>query len=196
MVAAARSREARALVADAADAQRTARTLLDAEQRLVTEIRGLADAHRRRLLDERLHQADLARLRETADGRLRLGPLQAAGFTTVGELIARRHQLHQYPGIGTASVAQIEAAIESLAETVEADTVLRPDPDRRSPEDTRLLLSLHRLAVFRRRVRPVLGRAGSCTTPSRATSTARGGPTAAGAACSAAARAARPISRN
>ncbi|WP_155370816.1 DEAD/DEAH box helicase [Catellatospora vulcania] len=160
MVAAARSREARALVADAADAQRTARTLLDTEQHLVTEIRGLADAHRRRLLDERLHQADIARLRDTADGRLRLGPLQAAGFRTVGDLIARRQQLHQYPGMGSASVAQIEAAIESLAETVEADTVLRPDPDRRSPEDTHLLLSLHRLAVFRRRARPVLGRAG------------------------------------
>ncbi|MEU8080630.1 DEAD/DEAH box helicase [Catellatospora citrea] len=160
MVAAARSREARALVTDAADTQRTARDLLDAEQRLVAEIRELATGHRRQLLDERLHQADLTRLREAADGRLRLGPLQAAGFTTVGQLIARRHQLHQYPGIGRTTVTQLEAAIEALAEAVEADTALRPDPDRRSPSDTHLLRSLHRLAVVRRRVRPVLARAG------------------------------------
>ncbi|GHJ43567.1 helicase SNF2 [Catellatospora sp. TT07R-123] len=159
MVAAARSAQARALVTDAAQAQQAARTLLDAEDQLVTGIRELADTHRRRLLDERLHQADLARLREASDGRLRLGSLQAAGLTTVGQVIAQRQHLHRYPGLGAASIAQIEAAIESLAASVEADTVLRPDPDRRSPADTYLLRSLHRLVVTRRRVRPVLGRA-------------------------------------
>ncbi|MEV0459599.1 DEAD/DEAH box helicase [Catellatospora methionotrophica] len=160
MVAAARSREARALVTEAADTQRVARTLLDAEPGLVAEIRELAASHRSQLLEERLHQADLARLRETADGKLRLGPLRAAGFTTVGQLITRRHQLHQVPGIGRTTVGQIEAAIEALSASVEADTVLRPDPDRRSPGDTHLLRSLHRLALVRRRVRPVLGRTG------------------------------------
>ncbi len=160
MVAAARSREARALVTDAAEAQRTARTVLDAEQRLLTEIRGLADTHRRQSLDERLHQADLTRLRQAAGGRLRLGPLQAAGITTVGQLVARRHQLHQVPGIGRATVAQLEGAMETLAAEIEAETALRPDPDRRSPADTHLLRSLHRLLLVRRRVRPALGRAG------------------------------------
>ncbi|MEV4410941.1 DEAD/DEAH box helicase [Catellatospora sp. NPDC049609] len=161
MSTAARSPQARALVTDAADAQRAAHGLLEAEQRLLTEIRGLAAEHRRRLLDERLHQADITRLRETAGGRLRLGPLQAAGFSTVGQLIAGRRQLHQYPGIGPTTVTQLDAAVQALAETVEAEaeTVLRPDPDRRSPADTHLLLSLHRLAVARRKVRPVLGRA-------------------------------------
>ncbi|NUT21064.1 MAG: DEAD/DEAH box helicase [Hamadaea sp.] len=156
---AARGPQTRVLITDAVDAQRTARTLLDAEQRLVTEILGIADAHRRQLFAQSLHQADIERLRETADGRLRLGSLRAAGLTTVGQLIARRHQLREYPGMGPTSVAAIEAAIEALAESVEAGTLLRPDPDRRSPADTQLLLSLHRLAVVRRRVRPVLGRA-------------------------------------
>ncbi|MFC7243058.1 DEAD/DEAH box helicase [Catellatospora aurea] len=160
MVAAARSSQARALVTDATHAQRAARTVLDAEQHLVAEIRGLATGHRKQSLDERLHQTDLDRLREAAGGRLRLGPLRAAGFTTVGQLMANRHRLHEYPGIGPTTVTQLEDAIAALAESVEADTVLRPDPDRRSPADTHLLRSLHRLAVFRKRVRPVLGRAG------------------------------------
>lgn len=157
---AARSPEARALVTDATDAQRAARTVLDAEQHLVAEIRGLATGHRRQSLDERLQRADLDQLREAAGGRLRLGPLRAAGITSVGQLMSNRHRLHQYPGIGPTTVTQLEDAIEALAATVEADTVLRPDPDRRSPADTHLLRALHRLAVFRRRVRPVLGRAG------------------------------------
>ncbi|MBV1850577.1 DEAD/DEAH box helicase [Catellatospora tritici] len=159
MVVAARSPQARALVTDAADAQRAARTLLDAEGHLVTEIRELADAHRRRLLDERLNNVDVARLRDAADGRLRLGSLQAAGITTVGQLISQRRQLHRYPGVGPTTVAQIESALEALAASVEAETVLRPDPDRRSPEDTHLLRLLHRLVLTRRRVRPLLARA-------------------------------------
>ncbi|MDI1465163.1 DEAD/DEAH box helicase [Catellatospora sp. KI3] len=159
MPAAARSQQARALVADAEQTLRATRTVLDAEQDLVTEIRDLADAHRRRLLDERLHQVDVARLREAAGGRLRLGSLQAAGLTTVGQLMDQRQQLHRYPGVGPTTVAQIESAIAALAESVEAETVLRPDPDRRSPEDTHLLRSLHRLLTARRRVRPLLGRA-------------------------------------
>ncbi|MFC7761753.1 TerB N-terminal domain-containing protein [Catellatospora bangladeshensis] len=127
--------------------------LIHAEHSQIAQIRNLSELARRHLVEEQLHESDVTRLRASVrGGGLRLGPLQAAGFRTVGQLVQQRHQLAHYPGVGPATVAQVSTAIDALARTIATSVTIRPDANRPRPYDAQLLLALARLSLVRREI--------------------------------------------
>ncbi|MCX2730160.1 DEAD/DEAH box helicase [Saccharopolyspora sp. NFXS83] len=111
-----------------------------------------ADSHRREV-HERLREMPVSRLREAADGRLRLGELERSAFRTVADVAAAGpDRLQTVPGVGPATARDAVAAAERLAQATALDTVVRIDPDRRGPADTGLLATLRALEIAGRQV--------------------------------------------
>ncbi|WP_344894385.1 DEAD/DEAH box helicase [Actinomadura meridiana] len=85
-------------------------------------------------------------MKDVTDGRLRLGPLEDAGFETVGDVLeATPYRLQLIPGVGPQTAQQLHAAAESLAEAAEKTASVRIDLERRDEVTTPLVVALHRL---------------------------------------------------
>ncbi len=81
---------------------------------------------------EQLGSVPLARLKDVTDGRLRLGPLEDAGFASVADVLeATPYRLQLLPGIGPQTAQQLHAAAGSLAEAAERSATVRIDVERR-----------------------------------------------------------------
>jgi SNF2 family DNA or RNA helicase len=104
---------------------------------------------------QQLATLPLARLKETTQGRLRLGLIEAAGYGTVGQAAAVGIAgLQQIPGVGPQTATQVIAAARQLYIAMAQSVRLRLDPDTRSPAQTRLLSELHAYGVARQAVSP------------------------------------------
>ncbi|MGI8329312.1 DEAD/DEAH box helicase [Actinomadura scrupuli] len=155
-------KQARAVIGAADRLHGAARTLLSehAEARLAVR-RALAP------LTEDLARAELdripvARLKEVTGGRLRLGPLERSGYTTVGQVLsAPAHRLRSLPGIGAHTAAQLHAAAEQIRAAMQESVAVRIDVDDRDPRTTALVVALSRLVA----AGPELSRA--CATAGR-----------------------------
>ena len=97
----------------------------------------------------------LARLKETTQGRLRLGahrgrrlPHRRPGRGRGGS------RLQQIPGVGPQTATQVIAAARQLDSAMTQSVRLRFDPDARPPLQTRLLAELHAYGVARQAVSP------------------------------------------
>ncbi len=89
---------------------------------------------------QQLDELPLARLKDTTQGRLRLGAIEAAGYRTVGQAAAAGvPRLQQIPGVGSQTATQIIAAARQLYTAMTQSVRLRVDPDARPPQQTRLL---------------------------------------------------------
>ena len=104
---------------------------------------------------QQLDELPLARLKDTTQGRLRLGAIEAAGYRTVGQAAAAGVPgLQQIPGVGPQTATQIIAAARQLYGAMTNSVRLRLDPDARSPVQARLLAELYAYGVARQAVSP------------------------------------------
>lgn len=116
------------------------------------------DSVREQMVRRDLHDMPLARLRDATDGRLRLGPLEQAGITTVGAVYGFSPQrLQQLPGIGQTTANQLVAAAQQIATAVRDDLRVRVDLDPSDATSTALISALHKLRKFEHESRQVLG---------------------------------------
>ncbi|MET7341229.1 DEAD/DEAH box helicase [Streptomyces sp. NPDC005547] len=144
----------------AAPAGRAARELLVRADGLLDAARGVLADHTRAVaavrtcldpLLDALVRADLAaipvaRLKDVTEGRLRLGAIEQAGLTTVGQVYAAsRYELRQIPGVGAQTADQTLAAARQIAHAVRDTVALRIDVDTRDETVTALLGALYRL---------------------------------------------------
>ena len=106
----------------------------------------------------------VARLKDVTEGRLRLGAIEAAGYTTVAQVLdAGRYELRRIPGVGPQTADQAVAAAGQIAAAVEETVTVRIDMDDPEPRTTALLIALHRLVEAgpeARRAVDVAGRLG------------------------------------
>jgi transposase len=101
----------------------------------------------------------VSRLRETTGGRLRIGPLEQYGVTTVADVHGvSPSSLQQVPGVGPTTAAQLVAAARQVAEAVRDGLRIRVDLDPADAASTALISALHQLreldAVGRRAEEP------------------------------------------
>ncbi|MFE7568157.1 DEAD/DEAH box helicase [Streptomyces sp. NPDC057539] len=123
-----------------------ARRLLDDHDRAVTAVRDVHRPLQRELTGAELAAIPVSRLKDVTSGRLRLGALEQAGFTSVGEVYeAGRHALRQLPGVGGHTADQAVAAATRIAEAVGETVSVRIDMDHPEPRTTALVTALHRL---------------------------------------------------
>lgn len=116
------------------------------------------DKARADLVRKQLSEMPLGRLRETTDGRVRLGLIEAAGFATVGQAVeAGRSRLEQIGGVGAHSATQVIAAARQLQLTLAENTRLRLDPVGRSRTQTALLEALWGHEVTKGAMEPIQG---------------------------------------
>ena len=114
------------------------------------------EAVRERIIQHQLDSMPLGRLREATEGRLRLGPLEAAGFRTVGAAArAGQHRLEQVPGVGPQTAAHVVAAARQLEAAMEQGVRLRFDVDARPSDNTQLLAALRAFDVAEQVVGPL-----------------------------------------
>ncbi|MDV9199749.1 ATP-dependent helicase, partial [Streptomyces sp. Wh19] len=145
---------------DGAPTGRAARELLTRAERLLETARAVPADHTRAvdavhtalkpLLDS-LVRRELAtipasRLKDVTEGRLRLGAVEQAGFTTVGQVHeTSRYELRQIPGVGAQTADQVLAAAGQIAHAVRDTVAVRIDVDAPDDATTALVVALHRL---------------------------------------------------
>ncbi|MEV5414251.1 DEAD/DEAH box helicase [Thermopolyspora sp. NPDC052614] len=139
-------RRVRTALHEAAKLRKAARTLLADDERARAEVeRALAEA---RAVSARrdLGEMPISRLRDVTDGRLLLGPLEQAGFTTVLDVLGRSpYTLELVPGLGARSARQVYAAAKQIERAVAEAGAVRIDVDEHDPATTALLIALKRL---------------------------------------------------
>ncbi len=105
--------------------------------------RSAFDGVRDRLVREELAAVPLARLKETTEGRIRFGPIEAAGFTTVGQAVAAgAFGLQQVRGVGSESAIKVVAAARHLEVALRDSVRVRLDPVGRPTDHGQLLGAL------------------------------------------------------
>ncbi len=129
---------------DRAQADATAATtvlgIVDARRQ---EARTAYEAARAEAVRDELAQLPVSRLREMTKDQLRLGPLEAVGFTTVASLVNERvGRLRVIPGVGPDTAVQVVGATYRFRRALERSIRVRFDVDRRPDAQTRLLTCL------------------------------------------------------
>ncbi|MFC5826404.1 DEAD/DEAH box helicase [Nonomuraea insulae] len=130
--------------------------------RLLADARALLDEHasvraraahalgtlRRDVARAGLEAVPVSRLRDVTDGRLRIGTLEKAGYTTVRQVLeATPYELQLLPGIGAHTAGQLLAAARQIEDAAAEAASLRLDVDRPDPHTTELVIALHRLVA-------------------------------------------------
>jgi hypothetical protein len=91
-----------------------------------------------------LAKMPLDRIKEITQGRLRLGAIEQAGFTTVGQVVdVDPHRLDAIQGVGPDTAFKVIAAARQLQAAITAQTRVRIDPDARTASQAELLAQLH-----------------------------------------------------
>ncbi|MDA8207975.1 MAG: DEAD/DEAH box helicase, partial [Actinomycetota bacterium] len=105
---------------------------------------------------EQLFSIPIARIRETTEGRLRLGLIEAAGYQTVGQVFAAgAHRLEAIPGVGAHTATQVIAAAYQLHAAMIKTTRLRFDANRRPDHHTALLGALSAYEIAGQAISPI-----------------------------------------
>lgn len=114
------------------------------------------EAVRDDLVRQQLDTLPLKRLRETTQGRLRLGAVESAGYRTVGQAAAAgRFRLEQIPGVGPQTASQVVAAANQLKAAMSQSVRVRFDPDQRPFLQAKLLVELDAYGVARQTIAPI-----------------------------------------
>ena len=151
----------RALVAGARNLRDGLATVAAAPSVTLGAARTAYDAARDDLVYRQLDELPLARLKETTQGRLRLGAIESAGYRTVGQAgAAGVFGLQQIPGVGPDTAAKVVAAANQLRRAMSERVRLRFDPDARPPLQTRLLADLREYGIARQAASPDRGNPG------------------------------------
>lgn len=139
-------RAARELLARAEELLDAARGVLTDHSRAVGAVRTALDPLLDALVREALSAIPVSRLKDVTEGRLRLGAVEQAGFTTVGQVYgAGRYELRQIPGVGAQTADQTLAAAGQIAHAVRDTVTLRIDVDTPDDATAALVRALYRL---------------------------------------------------
>lgn len=139
-------RAARELLARADGLLEAARGVLADHTRAVGAVRTALDPLLDALVRKELSAIPVSRLKDVTEGRLRLGAVEQAGFTTVGQVYgAGRYELRQIPGVGAQTADQTLAAARQIAHAVRDTVALRIDVDTPDDATTALVTALYRL---------------------------------------------------
>lgn len=139
-------RAARELLARAEELLDAARRVLTDHSRAVDAVRTALDPLLDALVREALSAIPVSRLKDVTEGRLRLGAVEQAGFTTVGQVYgAGRYELRQIPGVGAQTADQTLAAAGQIAHAVRDTVTLRIDVDTPDDATAALVRALYRL---------------------------------------------------
>jgi len=152
---------AREILADAERLLTAARSVLGDHTRAVDAVRAAHAPLHEELVRAELTRIPLARVKQAAEGRLRLAAVEAAGLMTAADVLdAGRYRLREIPGVGRQTADQALAAARQIADAVGETVAVRFDVDRPDSGTTALLVALHRLveAGTRRAARPRRGR--------------------------------------
>jgi superfamily II DNA or RNA helicase len=107
------------------------------------EARTAYEAARDAAVRDELARLPVSQLREMTKDQLRLGPLEAVGFTTVASLVDERvGRLQVIDGVGPDTAAQVVHATYRLHRALERSVRVRFDIDGRPETQTRLLACL------------------------------------------------------
>ncbi|MGH9213204.1 MAG: DEAD/DEAH box helicase [Acidimicrobiales bacterium] len=137
------------------DAMAAATVLVIVEGRR-REARTAYEAARAEAVWDELRRLPLSRLRETTKDPLRLGPLEAVGYTTVASVVgARVGRLQVIGGVGPDTAGQIAVAAYALRRAIERTIRVRFDVDGRPDAQTSLLGFLRHLEAAEQLVEPV-----------------------------------------
>ncbi|MFJ2911164.1 DEAD/DEAH box helicase [Streptomyces sp. NPDC087228] len=154
-------RAARELLAQAERLLETARTVLTDHARAVDAVHAALSPLLDSLIRRELSAIPVSRLKDVTEGRLRLGAVEQAGFTTVGQVHeANRYELRQIPGVGAQTADQALAAAGQIAHAVRDTVAVRIDVDTPDESTTALLTALHRLVEAGPDVRRAVDAAG------------------------------------
>ncbi|MHB8294344.1 MAG: hypothetical protein ACYDH5_06880, partial [Acidimicrobiales bacterium] len=108
------------------------------------------------MVNEQLFAMPIARIRETTEGRLRLGPVEAAGYQMVGQAAAAGiRRLEALPGVGAHTATQVVAAANQLHAAMMKTTRLRFDADRQPEHHGMLLGTLAAYEVAQQAISPI-----------------------------------------
>jgi superfamily II DNA or RNA helicase len=114
------------------------------------------DALRDEIVREEIATMPLARIKETTQGRLRLGPIEKAGYSTVGAAAAAGvGRLQQIPGVGPHTASQVIGAARQLEAAMAQDVRVRFEPDSRTRLQSFLLAELYAYEIAQRSVAPI-----------------------------------------
>jgi superfamily II DNA or RNA helicase len=123
-----------------ATAAATVRATMDGRRQ---DARTAYEAARAEAVRDELARLPVSQLREMTKDQLRLGPLEAVGFTTVASLVNERvGRLQAIDGVGSDTAAQVVHATYRLHRALERSVRVRFDVDGRPDTQTRLLASL------------------------------------------------------
>jgi superfamily II DNA or RNA helicase len=138
-------RETRALYAELSAAESSLSALLAVPEKRKSDVLERLAPVRDELVQAHLATIPVARLRDATEGRLRLGAIADAGFSTVVDVLrASPSRLQTIPGVGVQTATQAFAAARHLAGTLEATIPIRFDTERRPAPQTELLRALRR----------------------------------------------------
>ncbi|MCL2552982.1 MAG: DEAD/DEAH box helicase [Actinomycetia bacterium] len=150
--------ERRAAVRAAERLGAAARAVPEDHAAAVAEVWQPLRAIREELAARELAAIPVARLKDVTEGRLRLGAVESAGYTTVGDVLkAGRHELRHIPGVGPQTADQALAAAGQIARAVEETVAVRIEFDDRAPRTTALVVALHRLVEAGPQARRAVG---------------------------------------
>jgi superfamily II DNA or RNA helicase len=120
------------------------------------EVDAAFTALREQMVRRELANIPVARLRDTTEGRLRIGPLEQAGFPTVLEVHdSSPGRLQQTPGVGATTATQLMAAARQVATAIRDGLRVRVDLDPSDAASTSLIVALYRLRGFEALADPV-----------------------------------------
>ncbi|MFB7557511.1 DEAD/DEAH box helicase [Streptomyces brevispora] len=139
-------RAARELLARADGLLGAAREVLGDHGRAVDAVREALDPLLDALVHGELSAIPVSRLKDVTEGRLRIGAVEQAGFTTVGQVHgANRYELRQIPGVGAQTADQALAAAGQIAHAVRDTVTVRIAVDTPDDATTALVTALYRL---------------------------------------------------
>lgn len=138
--------DARRLLARARDLGSQIDFILGAEVKFRQAVQVAFAELRREMVRRELTTIPVERLKDSTAGRLRFGPLAAAGFKSVLDILdAPAWALLRVPGVGQQTVTQIHGAARQVAAAIEHGLKVRVDLDPSNERSTALLTALYRL---------------------------------------------------
>lgn len=133
-----------------------AHEVLSAEKRSRTAVEEAFGELRSEMVSRELATIPVARLRDSTDGRLRLGALETSGYRTVLDVYrATAEQLERVNGVGWQTATQARAAANQVAAAVSDGLKFHLDLDPSNKRSTQLLIAINRHDEVEQAVAPL-----------------------------------------
>ena len=124
--------------------------LQQAEAQALAAVRAAYTGFHEAAVRAELDRIPVSRLKDATGGRLRLGQLEKAGYTTVASVLnASPARLRQVPGVGELTAKQAVAAAREIARAAAGDRRTPLDAEAaRTPGGRAVVSALHRAVVL------------------------------------------------